>query len=402
MSGSGDILLQLAMRARPGARTKRVTRVSGHGETEVTSMRVKRRTGVSRRAAWVIAFCGITQAFSSNTHAQAKQGQDADAGYGTAPTALTAQTADSDKARSEEYQSLVQQALHEYQLGNFNEAKVFFGRAHALSPNARTLRGLGMSSYELRNYVEAIDYFQRSLSSNERPLTLQMHGELSQLLNQARSFVTRVRLRLVPNDAELRVDTRTIPREPDGSVLLDPGTHELTIEAPAHETVTRTIRTNGAETLSLNVTLRAQEQEQDDTTPTRAVSLSVNEDKAAQGALEPQGHGDGDAGVAPWILIGAGGAVAIAGGVMLAIALGNKYDVEHPQTQGAVQPVYADYKDKADSVFPLSVGGIAALSLGAASIACGLVWKFTASGRPEHASTQLQLGPGHVQLRMRF
>jgi hypothetical protein len=35
----------------------------------------------------------------------------------------------------------------------------------------RTLRGLGMTSYEIRHYVEAIEYFQKALPSTERALT---------------------------------------------------------------------------------------------------------------------------------------------------------------------------------------------------------------------------------------
>src|SRR4051794_5019516 len=35
-----------------------------------------------------------------------------------------------------EYKQLVQQALHEYELGNFSEAKVFFSQAHTLLPTA--------------------------------------------------------------------------------------------------------------------------------------------------------------------------------------------------------------------------------------------------------------------------
>src|SRR3954464_9628976 len=94
-----------------------------------------------------------------------------------------------DSEGSQEYREYVRVALREYQAGNFNEAKAFFAQAHALSPSARTFRGLGMCSYELRNYVDAIEWFDQALSSTQRPLTESMRDEILGLLRQARTFV---------------------------------------------------------------------------------------------------------------------------------------------------------------------------------------------------------------------
>ena len=43
-----------------------------------------------------------------------------------------------------QYKQLIQQALGEFRRQNWPEARVLFRRAHALSPNARTLRGMGV------------------------------------------------------------------------------------------------------------------------------------------------------------------------------------------------------------------------------------------------------------------
>ncbi|MEY4580821.1 MAG: hypothetical protein RL701_5524, partial [Pseudomonadota bacterium] len=317
-------------------------------------------------------------------------------------------------ANSDEYQQLVQQALHEYQLGNFSEAKVFFQRAHALSPNARTLRGLGMSAYELRNYVDAISFFEQALSSQQRPLTAQMEAEVTQLLGQARSFVAHLDIRVDPASAELRIDTRSVKRDADGTVALDPGAHEIVVEAAGYESATRTLRTNGAETLKLHIALHAE--------GTAGAPLQPNGPDGAP-AGEPTRPGDAfggadtptsntasseagtGTGAGPWILIGAGGAVAIAGGVLLAVALSNKNAVENPSAVNNQPPVYREYESRDKLVFPLSTIGITALSLGAASMVGGLVWKITTSGGQERtpaASAQLQFLPGQVRLSGHF
>lgn len=283
-------------------------------------------------------------------------------------------------ALAQDYQDLVQQGLREFELGNFSEAKAFFQQAHQLSPNARTLRGLGMASYELRHYVEAIDDFQKALTSKERPLTPQMHAEVSRLLTQARSFVTRLKLRVTPSDAQLRLDTRELFRDSDGSILLDPGSHELVADAADYETVTRSIRGDVGETLSLTLTLHS--------TATVAEPLTP-----------PAAHTAGSSSIAPYIVIGVSTALAIAGGVLLAVALNNKHAVENTQPT-ADGPRYADYQDRAVSVLPLSAAGIAGLALGLAGVAAGVTWKLTYDERA--TTTALALSPGGLTLSGQF
>ena len=50
---------------------------------------------------------------------------------------------------------LIGDAVAEYDAGHFQEARALFRQAHDKSPTARTLRGIGMCSFEMRDYVEA-------------------------------------------------------------------------------------------------------------------------------------------------------------------------------------------------------------------------------------------------------
>ena len=54
-------------------------------------------------------------------------------------------------AQAEPYQDVVREGIHEFTAGNFVEARTLFERAHALKPSARTFRGLGLISYELKH-----------------------------------------------------------------------------------------------------------------------------------------------------------------------------------------------------------------------------------------------------------
>src|SRR5262245_44240118 len=62
------------------------------------------------------------------------------------------------------YRSAVDDAVSEFAAGRFEEARALFKRAHQLSPNARTLRGLGMTAFELRAYVQAIRELRAALA----------------------------------------------------------------------------------------------------------------------------------------------------------------------------------------------------------------------------------------------
>ena len=276
-----------------------------------------------------------------------------------------------------EYQSLVEKGLQEFEVGNYSEARVFFQRAHQIAPNARTLRSLGMTSYEIRHYVEAQDYLQQALASETRPLTPQLRDEVTQLLNQARSFITRLQLTVSPADARARIDTHEVTRDKDGAILLDPGTHELTVEAPDHESITRSIHSEGSEALTLDIRLR------ETTIPAQASPSSS---------------------VGPYILMAGSAAAAVAGGALLTIALSNKHAVENPSQNTPDGPRYADYEAKANSVMPLSAAGIAALTAGGVGLAASLIWKLTSqSPAPENRpSTTLTLTPTTLILHGRY
>jgi tetratricopeptide (TPR) repeat protein len=283
------------------------------------------------------------------------------------------------------YEETIRHAVEEYSLGHWTEARFFFARAHALSPNARTLRGLGLTCYESRNYVEAIGYFQQALESTEQALTDKMRADISQLLQQAKQFVTRVVVVLEPSTAELEVDH--VPRElaADGSVLLDPGEHQLSASAEAHRGEQRTLNAEGGE---LRIELRLQPLD------TAAPAVAQTPVKLTPPPVEPE---SGRSDLAPYIVMGAGGAALIAGAVLVGIAASDKSAVENAADDSDWQPNLEQRYNRGRTFFPV---GFALMGVGLAGIAAGLTWKLWPTEH-EHAPTaRLQLSPlGAVSLR---
>jgi hypothetical protein len=128
---------------------------------------------------------------------------------------------------------LIGDAVGEYDAGHYEEARALFRRAHEKAPTARTLRGIGMASFELRDYVEATRALSAALEEKRRPLTDEQRQQVQGLLARAEAFVGHFALRLAPADALVLVDGRPTTREPDGSLLVAFGHHQITARCSA-------------------------------------------------------------------------------------------------------------------------------------------------------------------------
>ncbi|MBX7194896.1 MAG: tetratricopeptide repeat protein [Sandaracinaceae bacterium] len=130
--------------------------------------------------------------------------------------------------------ALLVEAVAEYDAGRYAEAQALFRRAHALAPSARTLRGLGMAAFELRQYVTALRAFEEALRVTERPLTEAQRAHVEDLAARARVYVSSVVVRVTPFDAIVRIDGAEVSLDVDGRAVLDPGPHTFSFEHEGH------------------------------------------------------------------------------------------------------------------------------------------------------------------------
>jgi tetratricopeptide (TPR) repeat protein len=148
---------------------------------------------------------------------------------------------------TERYQVLVDEALTEYERGDWEEAAALFGRAHALQPSARTLRGLGLSAFEARHYADAMRYLSAALSDTRRALTAKQRDEVGATLERAKLFAGYLTLRLEPSTATSSLNGRPLELAPDGGVAVDPGWLDLEVKADGYEPLMRHIRVGAGE-----------------------------------------------------------------------------------------------------------------------------------------------------------
>ncbi len=122
--------------------------------------------------------------------------------------------------------------------------------------------------------------------------------------------------------------------------------------------------------------------------------IAVLQDAVQSGDAEGEGEEEGiDLG--GLILSSAGGAVLVAGVVMVAIAAADVSSVENAADGSSWSSVSGAY----DRSQPLSIAGIAAIAAGAIAAGIGVVLLLT---RGRGSETAVSIGPGGVSLRGRF
>jgi hypothetical protein len=287
------------------------------------------------------------------------------------------------------YDELIRRGLQEFSLGHWSEAKVFFANAHAVRPNARTLRSLGLTSYEARSYVEAIAFFEQAMSNEQQPLTKGMRDECSRLLAQARQFTSRARIEVEPANALLQIDDKPAQLGADGIALLDPGPHQILAQAPGFEPLAHSVNANGGEALNVRLRLSPIAQASDIAAAQATPFIEPPPEATSPPASSNSSDSTAQA-LGPWIVIAGSGAVAVAGGIFLGVAVADKSHAEHP----GADPIWSDVQGatkQGRTFFPV---GFALLGAGLAGVAAGFAWKYWPSSTERAGTASLTLVPG--------
>lgn len=151
------------------------------------------------------------------------------------------------------YVEALTEAVAEYDAARYPEALALFERAHALYPNARTLRGIGMAAFESGRYVTALRALRQALTSTVRPLTPEQHEHVERLIGRTEVFVATLDVVASPPEAVILVDGGALVREPDGMVLLDQGHHTITATDPSGRSQSVEVDLVGGTTRSVRV-----------------------------------------------------------------------------------------------------------------------------------------------------
>jgi len=295
------------------------------------------------------------------------------------------------------YEQLIQRGVAQYQQGHWHEARGLFQQAHQLQPNARTLRGLGMTSYQLGEFVQALGFFEQSLVSPQRPLGADLRAEVTRYLREAERLVARLQLQIEPEHATVTIDGAATPPNGDGVILLEAGPHELAVRASGHVPLSRRLVAKQGQELYLQLVLRAQE-----TVATAAGAVLPPPPSAAEEMelgtgreREPQ-H---DESLAPFVVVGVASAVVVTGGVLLGVALAEKAEIEGAPRGSRT---WSETESAFERVPVFSAVGAVMLGVGGLGVAAGLAWHWWPEAETRGAGVEVGLEVGGARMQGRF
>jgi hypothetical protein len=299
------------------------------------------------------------------------------------------------------YQAAVERAVAEFSEGRWAEARALFGQAHALSPNARTLRGLGMSAFELRMYAQAIGELEAALQDTRKPLTDALRAHVLELLARARAFVGRVRIEASPAGAQVLVDGKPPSAQDDGAVLLDAGIHTVTATAEGYRAQSVRVQVEGGRADTVQLALQPlatpapapAPQPPVAQPPSAPIRAPVAEAQSSPAPREPPGS------LQPYAWVSAAGAVAfgVAAAAFWAVGEGQYADLEE---QCAPSCSDAQIDDSGVSTSDTLTNAFLGLSI-LSGLTSAVLFGIDAS-RDDAAPARVELAPGGVRVRGRF
>jgi tetratricopeptide (TPR) repeat protein len=303
------------------------------------------------------------------------------------------------------YRAAVDEAVQEFSAGHWEEARALFKRAHELSPNARTLRGMGKSAFELRLYVHAIRELEAALRDSRKPLADELRAEVQQLIDKARQFVGRVKPAPEPSEAKLLIDGREPVLEPDGAMLLDVGTHVIHATLDGYKSSTVRLSVEGGTDQIVRVPLEPLPVGK----PAAPAIAEGPPPPPAQPAAQPRAApvapappvqtDDGALDTYAWIaLAGAAAFGATAGVLYFAVGDGQYDDLESQcGTRCSDREISDSGIATTDTLTNVSLG-LALVS----ALTSGALFAFHASREEEYDSLAIDAAPGWVSLRGQF
>jgi opacity protein-like surface antigen len=308
-------------------------------------------------------------------------------------------------ANDQAYRVTIDDAVREFDAGHWEEARALFKRANELSPNARTLRGMGMAAFELRMYVQAIRELDAALRETRKPLAGEMRASVEQLKVKAREFVGRVQLVLEPPEAKVLVDGKEPQLEPDGTVLLDVGTHVIAATADGYKSTNLRLGVEGGMDEAVRVPLE----------PLLAMQTSVPAmdpdhpppltPEAATETKPPPKAEDSHLDTIGWITLAAAAGFGVASGVTYFVVGGSKYD--HLKTTCHTQ--CSDQKINASGIRTMdTLSTVFLVTASAAAVTSGVLFLIYSSSEQAPAAqaeaphVSLAVAPTGMTLRGQF
>lgn len=163
-----------------------------------------------------------------------------------------AQSGSESPSESADYKDIVNRAVEAFEAEDYARARGLFEQAQALKPNARVLRGLGISALNLKRFTDAKRELSQSLTETRQALNSTQRTEVTNLLSWIQTELSTLRLSLQPTDALVELDGAGIT---DKELVTTPGMHRVSVHAADFQPEMRVVDLTAGRELTLTVKL---------------------------------------------------------------------------------------------------------------------------------------------------
>jgi hypothetical protein len=296
------------------------------------------------------------------------------------------------------YDSFIDQAVIGYEAGRYAEARTLFRQAHEVMPTARTLRSIGMCSFNLGDYVDAVENLEAALHDARKPLTAEQQRNATDLIAQSNPHIGRFQLRLSPPTAALTVDGRTVTLNDRHELLLEPGRHNIEAHAPAYRGVQTMLNVGAGDRTTFELRLvvepagNAESEVAQPLAPARDASSGTqpsSQNATTQGSTQT---------TIGFVTLGVGVAALVAGGVVSALAISKQSKLHDRCPNRLCGPSYYADVDSYDTLKTVST--VTLIAGGAATVLGGVLLLIRGDRPSEHAAAiEPTLGFGSLGVR---
>lgn len=170
-------------------------------------------------------------------------------------------------SKKEEASQRFQKGVELYGDGDLRAALIEFRRAYELVPTYQLLYNMGQTAAELKDYVEAYDYYKRYLRKGRDKISAERRDEVKEQLRLLEGYLASMRIRVSVDDAEVSVDGVVVGVSPlDKAVKVSAGRRRVVVTKEGYSRWERKIDLAGrdAETVKVKmVSVRRRDREED-------------------------------------------------------------------------------------------------------------------------------------------
>jgi len=300
------------------------------------------------------------------------------------------------------YDRFIEDGLQAYDAGRVAEARTAFRRAHELDPTARTLRTIGMCSFNLGDYVDAVWNLERARADTRKPLTDEQQKQVFDLIVRSNRHIGRFRVHLDPPEASVLVDGRAALLLDQTELLSEAGIHDIEARASGHQTSHSRLNVEGGDRTTLVLNLAPDTASSAIARAGARLPEPLLSSSEARAPAETASHGGSLQSTLGYVSLVTGIASLIGFGVTSGLAIGDKGTLEDRCPNGTCGMAERSTVERYDalrtaSTTTLIAGGVFTVLGGALLLTRPSEHQRTAQSRLEP-----MLGPGSVGLRGRL